>query len=96
MFGIFIILSHYPDPDILLDIPFFTFFKIVPPSWIVEPKDVHTNGKEGFKLECKADGSPKPTIKWITSKGKFGLILNSFMHDPTNLYLSIFDNRNYH
>ncbi|XP_075680880.1 cell adhesion molecule Dscam1-like isoform X4 [Dermatophagoides pteronyssinus] len=41
----------------------------VPPTWIVEPKDVHTNGKESFRLECKADGSPKPTIKWITSKG---------------------------
>ncbi|KAF7493498.1 Down syndrome cell adhesion molecule -like protein [Sarcoptes scabiei] len=41
----------------------------VPPSWLVEPKDVHTNGKERYRLECKADGSPKPTIKWITSKG---------------------------
>lgn len=46
----------------------FTIY-IVPPSWIVEPKDVHTNKNEGGKVECKADGSPKPTIKWITSKG---------------------------
>ena len=48
---------------------FFLYLQIVPPTWIVEPKDVHTNGKESFRLECKADGSPKPTIKWITSKG---------------------------
>lgn len=41
----------------------------VPPTWIVEPKDTHTNGKENVRMECKADGSPKPTIKWITSKG---------------------------
>ena len=41
----------------------------MPPSWLVEPKDVHTNRNENFKLECKADGSPKPIIKWITSKG---------------------------
>lgn len=30
---------------------------------------MHTNRNEGGKLECRADGSPKPTIKWITSKG---------------------------
>lgn len=30
---------------------------------------MHTNRNEARKLECKADGSPKPSIKWITSKG---------------------------
>lgn len=48
---------------------FFFLLQIVPPTWIVEPKDTHTNGKENVRMECKADGSPKPTIKWITSKG---------------------------
>ena len=30
---------------------------------------MHTNKNEGGTVECKADGSPKPNIKWITAKG---------------------------
>ena len=48
------------------------FFLTVPPSWIVEPQDVHTSkqsAQQHRRLECRADGSPKPTVKWITAKG---------------------------
>jgi len=43
--------------------------KIVPLSWISEPNDVTVNANQGLKIECKANGLPKPTIKWISSKG---------------------------
>jgi hypothetical protein len=45
--------------------------KIVPLSWISEPNDVTVNANQGLKIECKANGLPKPTIKWISSKGLF-------------------------
>jgi hypothetical protein len=50
--------------------------KIVPLSWISEPNDVTVNADQGLKIECKANGLPKPTIKWISSKG-FILIIKS-------------------
>jgi hypothetical protein len=50
--------------------------KIVPLSWISEPNDVTVNVDQGLKIECKANGLPKPTIKWISSKG-FILIIKS-------------------
>jgi hypothetical protein len=50
--------------------------KIVPLSWISEPNDVTVNANQGLKIECKANGLPKPTIKWISSKG-FVLIIKS-------------------
>jgi len=43
--------------------------KKVPLSWISEPKDVTFNTDRDLKIECKANGLPKPTIKWISSKG---------------------------
>jgi len=42
---------------------------IVPPVWIKEPIDVRVNSGDDMMIECLADGLPKPTIKWISSKG---------------------------
>jgi len=41
----------------------------VPPIWTKEPNDMRVNAGEDLTIECKADGLPKPTIKWISSKG---------------------------
>lgn len=50
----------------------------VPPRWIVEPTDkAFAQGSEA-KIECKADGFPKPQISWKKAPGKFpGLFLYS-------------------
>ena len=41
----------------------------VPPTWIKEPEDVRVRAGEDIKVECIADGLPKPVTKWISSKG---------------------------
>ncbi len=41
----------------------------VAPKWIIEPKDIKINSDKQFSIECRADGEPKPTIKWFDSKG---------------------------
>lgn len=42
----------------------------VPPRWIVEPTDkAFAQGSEA-KIECKADGFPKPHISWKKAPGK--------------------------
>jgi len=38
-------------------------------SWAIEPKDVTVNADKDMKVECRANGLPKPNIKWISSKG---------------------------
>ncbi len=43
--------------------------KLVPLSWALEPNDVTVNADKDLKLECRANGMPKPTVKWISSKG---------------------------
>lgn len=39
------------------------------PKWIREPKDIKMNLNDNLIVECIADGEPKPSIKWINSKG---------------------------
>jgi hypothetical protein len=46
-----------------------TIAKIVPLIWIKEPNDLTINAEKELRIECKANGLPKPTIKWISSKG---------------------------
>ena len=42
---------------------------LVPPRWIVEPTDkAFAQGTEA-KIECKADGFPKPQIFWKKAPG---------------------------
>nr|AWV54575.1 mDscam12 [Tetranychus urticae] len=39
----------------------------VPPSWIVEPKDKSVIKGNSLTLDCQADGSPRPIIRWKKS-----------------------------
>jgi len=39
-------------------------FFIVPPEWIIEPKDVNVVRDDQAEVNCSASGHPKPTIKW--------------------------------
>jgi hypothetical protein len=41
----------------------------VSPKWVIEPKDIRITAGNELSLECRADGEPKPVIKWIDSKG---------------------------
>lgn len=37
---------------------------IVPPEWIIEPKDLNVIRDDQAEVNCSASGHPKPTIKW--------------------------------
>ncbi len=38
-------------------------------KWLKEPKDIRAKKGDNIAIECKADGEPKPNIKWIDIKG---------------------------
>lgn len=44
---------------------------LVPPRWILEPTDKAFAQGSNAKVECKADGFPKPQVTWKKSVGKF-------------------------
>lgn len=41
----------------------------VPPRWILEPTDKAFAQGSDAKVECKADGFPKPQVTWKKSTG---------------------------
>ena len=43
----------------------------VKPKWIKDIKDIKIKSGDNIEIECKADGEPKPVIKWIDSKGLY-------------------------
>lgn len=43
---------------------------LVPPRWILEPTDKAFAQGSNAKVECKADGFPKPQVTWKKSVGK--------------------------
>jgi hypothetical protein len=45
-------------------------------SWVLEPKNVTVIANKGLSLECKANGLPKPSIKWISAKGLNNILRN--------------------
>ena len=47
------------------------FSHIVPPRWIIEPKDVEVVQGNSARVDCQADGFPKPIIRWKQLTGKF-------------------------
>lgn len=46
---------------------FITF--LVPPRWILEPTDKAFAQGSDAKVECKADGFPKPQVTWKRAEG---------------------------
>jgi len=42
---------------------------LVAPKWLIEPKDIKMRPNEDISIECRAEGEPKPFIKWSDSKG---------------------------
>lgn len=53
---------------------FLTYFslnqKTVPPRWVLEPTDKAFAQGSNAKVECKADGFPKPTVTWKMAVGE--------------------------
>lgn len=45
-------------------------FSTVPPRWILEPTDKAFAQGSDAKVECKADGFPKPQVVWKKAVGK--------------------------
>lgn len=43
----------------------------VPPRWILEPTDKAFAQGSDAKVECKADGFPKPQVTWKRAAGRF-------------------------
>lgn len=52
----------------------------VPPRWILEPSDKAFAQGSDAKIECKADGFPKPQVTWKKAPGKFCWGSNSTTH----------------
>lgn len=48
---------------------------LVPPYWIVEPRDVTVLAGQPLMVHCQADGYPKPNVTWSRT---FGTILIEF------------------
>ena len=44
-------------------------FFSVPPRWTVEPTDKQFAQGSDAKVDCKADGFPKPQISWKKAAG---------------------------
>lgn len=42
----------------------------MPPRWILEPTDKAFAQGSDAKVECKADGFPKPQVTWKRAEGK--------------------------
>lgn len=42
----------------------------VPPRWILEPTDKAFAQGSDAKVECKADGFPRPQVTWKRAAGK--------------------------
>lgn len=54
----------------------------VPPRWILEPTDKAFAQGSDAKVECKADGFPKPQVTWKRAEGrKFILSLSKTFHE---------------
>lgn len=45
----------------------------VPPRWILEPTDKAFAQGSDARVECKADGFPKPQVTWKRAAGEFVL-----------------------
>ena len=53
----------------------------MPPRWTVEPTDKQFAQGSDAKVDCKADGFPKPKISWKKAAGKFCLAAGFISYD---------------
>ncbi|PRD26113.1 UNVERIFIED_CONTAM: Dscam [Trichonephila clavipes] len=44
----------------------------VPPRWIIEPKDVEVVQGSSVRVDCQAEGYPRPIIRWKQLVGVHG------------------------
>lgn len=63
------ILSYFK----ILKLNLFNF--LVPPRWILEPTDKAFAQGGDAKIECKADGFPKPQVTWKKAIGMIFIII---------------------
>lgn len=54
------------------------FLCAVPPRWILEPTDKAFAQASDAKVECKADGFPKPSVTWKRASGVYGSKIKVF------------------
>lgn len=54
------------------------YFYLVPPRWILEPTDKAFAQGGDAKIECKADGFPKPQVTWKKAIGEHYLIIQIY------------------
>lgn len=46
-----------------------------PPTFIMKPRPLTVNAGEDAVLNCKVDGEPTPTVKWLYWYGRFNAYL---------------------
>lgn len=57
----------------------------VPPRWIVEPTDKAFALGSDARLECKADGFPRPSLGWKKAAGMS--VISSTIYHTDSPYL---------
>lgn len=62
----------------------------MPPRWILEPTDKAFAQGSDAKLECKADGFPRPQVTWKKATGKASLFYIDLIFFHTEGNINIF------
>lgn len=52
---------------------------LVPPRWLLEPKDIATVAGRPARIDCQADGVPQPHVRWKMATGKCNVRLVSLL-----------------
>lgn len=46
---------------------FFFFFSVATPFWVEKPQSLVLSRDDSGQIECKADGIPRPQIRWLVN-----------------------------
>lgn len=63
---------------------------LVPPRWIEEPTDKAFAQSSDARVECKADGFPKPQVTWKRAEGTIIYFFKTLSEDVNILLLIYF------